>query len=186
MLSSLLYLLWLLFLLLSLLLLLLLSLLSLLLLLRDFRTMNWWTTHYLGNDARVCILLEINKFFVCRWRLFDIGGSIQASNLIFKKSADPHIVMLLANKNICLNSSSRPFLFLKMGQPPRPLFVYYCCFKHKFYRKNCRCQQDLNSDRRSRRQARWPLDHTTAPPGPFLQSVQFFQVSSSNNICQQK
>ena len=52
--------------------------------------------------------------------------------------------------------------FLKMGQS-QPLFVYFVLFKHKFYRKNCRRQQDSNSDRRSRRRVRWPLDHHHGP-----------------------
>ena len=43
---------------------------------------------------------------------------------------------------------------------PRSLFcLFFVLFKHKFYRKNCRCQQDSNSESRSRRRARWPLDH---------------------------
>ena len=45
-----------------------------------------------------------------------------------------------------------------MGQPR--LFVL---LKHKFYRKYCRHWQDSNSDRRSRRQARWPLGHHHLP-----------------------
>ena len=40
------------------------------------------------------------------------------------------------------------------------LFLFtFVLFKHKFYRKNCRRQWDSNSDRRSRRWARWALDH---------------------------
>ena len=43
------------------------------------------------------------------------------------------------------------------------LFVFiFVLFTHKFYRKNCRRQRDSNSDRRSWRRARWPLDHTKA------------------------
>ena len=57
-------------------------------------------------------------------------------------------------------------LFLKMGQS-QPLFVYFVLFKHKFYRKNCRRQQDSNSDLWSRRRARWPLDHHHGPLKTF-------------------
>ena len=50
------------------------------------------------------------------------------------------------------------FFLKKMGQP-RPLFVYFRSFRARtnFTEKNCRHQRD--SDRRSGRQARWPLDH---------------------------
>ena len=50
------------------------------------------------------------------------------------------------------------FSFFKCANPGHFLFIFVH-FKHKFYRKNCRRQQDSNSDRRSSRQARWPLDH---------------------------
>ena len=46
----------------------------------------------------------------------------------------------------------------KWTYPGLFLFIFVL-FKHKFYRKNCRLQQDLNSDRWSRRRGRWPLDH---------------------------
>ena len=42
---------------------------------------------------------------------------------------------------------------------PRPLFVYFRPWQSPFYRWSCRLQQHSNSDRRSRRGARWPLDH---------------------------
>ena len=48
--------------------------------------------------------------------------------------------------------------YLKMG-PPRPLFVYFRSFQTQIVQKNYRLQRDSNSDRRSRRRARWPLDH---------------------------
>ena len=48
--------------------------------------------------------------------------------------------------------------FKKMGQP-WPLFVYFCSFQQQFYRKMVDFSGESNSDRRSRRQARWPLDH---------------------------
>ena len=38
-------------------------------------------------------------------------------------------------------------------------FCSFSSFQHKFYRKNCRHQQDSNSNWQSRRRARWPLDH---------------------------
>ena len=48
--------------------------------------------------------------------------------------------------------------FFKWTNPGHFLFIFVL-FKHKFYRKNCRLQLDSNWDRRSIRQARWPLDH---------------------------
>ena len=39
---------------------------------------------------------------------------------------------------------------------PASLLVSYSFFEHLRYR-NCRLQRDLNSDRQSRRRARWPL-----------------------------
>ena len=43
--------------------------------------------------------------------------------------------------------------FLKKWSNSGPFLFIFVLFKHKFYRKNCRCQRDLNSDRWSRRQA---------------------------------
>ena len=59
------------------------------------------------------------------------------------------------------------------------LYLIFVLFKHKFYRKNCRLQQDSNSDCRSRRLVCWPLDHhhgpkTTTTPAPFSFSLDFF------------
>ena len=56
-----------------------------------------------------------------------------------------------------LNYSGRG-RFFSMRQP-RHLFVYFRSFQTQIYRKNFRLQRDLNLDCRSRRQARWPLDH---------------------------
>ena len=53
---------------------------------------------------------------------------------------------------------------------PRPLFIFVLS-KHKFYRRNCELQWDSNSDRRSRRQALWPLDDHQ---GPWTQLI-FYQ-----------
>ena len=52
--------------------------------------------------------------------------------------------------------------FKNMGQP-RPLFRHVSFFLSTFYRQNYRLQQDSNSDRRSRRRPRWPLDHHHVP-----------------------
>ena len=58
-----------------------------------------------------------------------------------------------------------------MGQP-RPLFWFiFVLFKHKFYRKYRRLQWDSNSDRQSRRRARWPLDHHHGPFDNFFYKV---------------
>ena len=54
-----------------------------------------------------------------------------------------------------LNISS---FFIKMGQP-RYFFAYFRSFQTQMFHKNCRLQRDLNSERRSRRRARWLLDH---------------------------
>ena len=48
--------------------------------------------------------------------------------------------------------------FFKWANPGLFSFIFVL-FRHIFYRKNCGLLQDLNSDRRSRRQACWPLDH---------------------------
>ena len=53
---------------------------------------------------------------------------------------------------------------------PRPLFIFVLS-KHKFYRRNCELQWDSNSDRRSRRQALWPLDDHQ---GPWTQLFFYF------------
>ena len=58
--------------------------------------------------------------------------------------------------------------FVKIWANPG-LFLFIFVFdKLKFYRKSWRRQQDSNSDRESRKQARWPLDHHTAPTRVFL------------------
>ena len=54
------------------------------------------------------------------------------------------------------------FYFLKMVQP-RPLFCLFSLFSITISQKNCRPQWDSNLDRRSRRRARWPLDHHHGP-----------------------
>ena len=65
---------------------------------------------------------------------------------------------------IALHTSN---LFFKMGLL-RPLFVYFRSFQTQMLKKNCRHQQDSNSDCQSRRRERWPLDHHY---GPYLHSV---------------
>ena len=57
-------------------------------------------------------------------------------------------------------------LFLKMGQP-RPLFGLFSSFRTE----NLSSQYDSNSDHRSRRQERWPLDHHHGPNLSSLPSV---------------
>ena len=49
-------------------------------------------------------------------------------------------------------------IFLKKWDNPI-FFVYFRSFQIQFVQNNCRRQRDSNSDRRSRRRARWPLDH---------------------------
>ena len=46
---------------------------------------------------------------------------------------------------------------------PRPLFCLFSFFSITILQKNCRPQRDSNSDHRSRRRARWPLDHHHGP-----------------------
>ena len=51
-----------------------------------------------------------------------------------------------------------------MDQPRHLFRLFSFFFKLKFYKKTVvRRQRDLNSDRQSRRRARWPLDHTMTP-----------------------
>ena len=58
-----------------------------------------------------------------------------------------------------------------MGQP-RPLFVYFFrSFQQQFYRKNCRFQRESNSDRRSRRRARWQLNHHHGPDQILIKCI---------------
>ena len=49
--------------------------------------------------------------------------------------------------------------YLKNLANPGLFLFIFVLFKYKFYRKNCRREQYSNSDHRSRRRARWPLDH---------------------------
>ena len=55
-------------------------------------------------------------------------------------------------------------ILLKNGQTPAS-FCLYSFFSNTNYTKNCRLQRDLNSDWRSRRRGRWPLDHHHGPNG---------------------
>ena len=55
-------------------------------------------------------------------------------------------------------------ILLKNGQTPAS-FCLYSFFSNTNYTKNCRLQRDLNSDWRSRRRGRWPLDHHPGPNG---------------------
>ena len=57
------------------------------------------------------------------------------------------------------------YIFLKMGHP-RPLFVCFHSLQRNFLHKK---QWDSNSDRRSRRQGRWPLIHHHGSVFTFLQ-----------------
>ena len=45
------------------------------------------------------------------------------------------------------------------GPTPASFCLFLILFNDKFDRKNCRLLRDSNLDRRSRRRARWPLDH---------------------------
>ena len=49
-------------------------------------------------------------------------------------------------------------IFFKNGPTPAS-FCLFSFFSNTNFMENCRRQRDLNSDRRSRRQTRWPLDH---------------------------
>ena len=63
-----------------------------------------------------------------------------------------------SSKTYCLWRQLLGYHIEKMGRP-RPLFVYFRSFQIKCLQKNGSYQRDLNSDRQSRRRARWPLDH---------------------------
>ena len=70
------------------------------------------------------------------------------------------------------NVSEIVTFFKKMGQP-WPLLFVFVLFKHKFYKRNCRLERDLNSDCWCRRRICWPLDH---PHG--LKLVVTFSIKS--------
>ena len=78
------------------------------------------------------------------------------------------------------------FSFFKCANPGHFLFIFVH-FKHKFYRKNCRRQQDSNSDHRSRKPALWPLDHHHAPyylilSNNFVVNVLFTKIKFRRNV----
>ena len=54
-----------------------------------------------------------------------------------------------------------------MANPGLFLFIFVH-FIYKFYRKNCKCQRDSNSDRRSRRRSHWHTDHFDHHHGPII------------------
>ena len=56
-------------------------------------------------------------------------------------------------------------IYFKWACPASFLF-FSVPFKHEFYRKNCRLQQDSKSDNRSRSRARWPLGLNHVPHAP--------------------
>ena len=78
------------------------------------------------------------------------------------KISIPSFILYIIEDGTVIFQKNFSIRLLKMRQL-RPLFRLFLFFKHKFYRKICRRQQDSNSDRRSRRQARWPLDHHHDP-----------------------
>ena len=80
-----------------------------------------------------------------------------------------NLLSLLTNGSWVIRTSGVEFFFFKkkVGQP-RPLFVYFRSFQTQYYRKNFRLQRDSNSDHRSSRRARWPLDHHHGPSGVEL------------------
>ena len=94
------------------------------------------------------------------------GGSAQGSIVMLNvetKCSDwllPVIWLVQTNQGALLQYKwGHVFTWANPG-----LFLYILVlFKYKFYRKHCMLQQDLNSDRRSRRWARWPLDHHHGP-----------------------
>ena len=63
--------------------------------------------------------------------------------IVYLSTTSQYSVVAIEGKH----SSYKASELFKMGQPQH-LFVYFILFRHKFYRKNCRLQQDSNSDRR--------------------------------------
>ena len=51
---------------------------------------------------------------------------------------------------------------------PRPLLCFFWFFSNNFKTKNCILYQSINSDRRSRRRACWPLGLHHGPPKHLL------------------
>ena len=68
--------------------------------------------------------------------------------------------MILGNDNNEIFLLQLLTTFFKKIGLPRPLFAHYRAFQAPIWQKTVgRRQQDSNSDSRSRRQARWPLEH---------------------------
>ena len=63
-------------------------------------------------------------------------------------------------------------LFLKNGPTPASFLFYSRSFQIQILQKKCRLQRDSNSDCRSRRRARWPLDHQHVPTKTKCLSIQ--------------
>ena len=55
------------------------------------------------------------------------------------------------------------YCFFKKNGPTTATFCLFSFFSTKILQKNCILQRESKSDRRSRRRARWPLDHHHGP-----------------------
>ena len=86
--------------------------------------------------------LMTNNLMLCVYFCNEIG-------LIFYSSFWSHWMLDWWGLHLAIGGDGYSH-FILMGQP-RPLFVYFCFFKHKFYRKNCKLQRDLHLDCRSRK-----------------------------------
>ena len=139
--------------------------------------------------AKLCVL-RLTSTFVCQQKsLFPLSLSLSLS-LSFKlklklkrtlhlfqslkQTLDRQSRLLCRCFQILFSTHSEPnglywrhqwswTLFSKKGPTPASLFVYFRSFQTQILHKNSSLQRDSNSDRRSRRRARWPLDHHHGP-----------------------
>ena len=68
-------------------------------------------------------------------------------------------------EHVHMESSSKTLLktrHIRNGPPTQAFMFTFVLFKHKFTEKNCRLHRDSNSDRQSRRRARWPQPRSKA------------------------
>ena len=112
-----------------------------------------WTDIYGLHATNIRVLSLLDKVcFVSKYHCLNIQFS-------FFSSDNSWIVFLFIsyqNYNKIGHSNG----FFSMGYT-WPLLFIFVLFKQ--FTENCRLQWDSNSDRRYRRQARWPLDHNNGP-----------------------
>ena len=79
---------------------------------------------------------------------------------------------------VAQNFQKLPQQFFKIWAEHVLFLFIFVLFKHNFYRKKISLRLDSNSDRRSRRQAGWPLDHHHGPPQQYFSKKKLcFKIS---------